>query len=56
MSHFLSCESYENLPHENNWKDIKGNCIERQYEIVSIVKVRNEKRKQIIETFEAGHP
>ena len=38
MSHFHNCESYENLPHENNWEDIKGNCIEKLYEIASIEK------------------
>ena len=38
MSNFHNCESYVNLPHENNWEDIKGNCIEKLYEIASIVK------------------
>ena len=44
----VSCEikekNYER--HENNWEDIKGNCIERQYEIASFVKVRNEKESR----------
>ena len=43
MTHFLSCESYENLPLENNLEDTKGNCMERQYEIAYVVKERNKK-------------
>ena len=56
MNHFLTCKSYEDQPCEENWEEIKGNCIERQHEIAIVVKARNEKRKEIIERAEAGHP
>ena len=56
MDHFLSCKTYENIPQELDWKDIKGSCVERQFEIAVIVRARQKKRKETIESYEAGHP
>ena len=56
MNHFLTCTSYENLPSEISWEQVKGNNVERQFEIARKVKSRQLKRKKIIENFEAGHP
>ena len=56
ISHFLTCNAYENLPQENSWEDVKENSVERQFEIAEIVKTRQKKRKEIIEEYEAGHP
>ena len=55
ITHFLSCKTYGNTPQENNWEDIKGDCVERQFEIAIIVKERLQIRKKHIEKFEAGH-
>ena len=43
LRHFLNCHTYEKLPNENHWEDIKGNCIERQYKIASLDEVIDEK-------------
>ena len=56
MNHFLTCTSYENLPSEISWEQVKGNNVERQFEIARKVKSRQLKRKKIIDNFEAGHP
>ena len=56
MDHFLSCKTYENIPQELDWKEIKGSCVERQFEIAAIVRARQKKRKETIESYEAGHP
>ena len=55
-SFFLICTSYDNLPSEISWEQVKGNNTERQFEIARKVKSRPLKRKKIIENFEAGHP
>ena len=56
MDNFLSCKTYENIPQELTWKDVKESCVERQFEIAVIVRARQKKRKETIESYEAGHP
>ena len=56
INHFLNCEAYENLSQENNWEDVRGNCVKRQYEIAEIAQARMKRRKIFIEKYEAGHP
>ena len=56
MTHFLTCSSYENLPCENKWEEIKENNKERQFEIAQKASKRQKLRRQIIDKFEAGHP
>ena len=36
-------------------KMFRGNCLQRQFEIAKKVKVRIERRKKPIDTYEAGH-
>ena len=55
IDHFLVCKTYDNLPQENRWEDVYGNCVERQFEIAKIVKVRIERRMKLIDIYEAGH-
>ena len=54
IDHFLVCKTYDNLPQENQWADVKGKCVDRQYEIAKIVKVRIERRMKLIDIYEAG--
>ena len=56
MTYFLICNSYENTPSETNWNDIKGNFIEKQLEIATNVKVRQQIRRKLINQYEASHP
>jgi hypothetical protein len=44
ISHFLNCEAYENISQENTWKDVRGNCVQRQYEIAEIAQARIKRR------------
>ena len=54
ISHFFNCNTYDETPQENMWEDIKGDYVERQFEIAKIVRDRLEKRKKHIENYEAG--
>ena len=56
MNHFLTCSAYENVPSESNWEEIKGNDIERQFEIAKKSQTRQKLRRIIIDKYEAGHP
>ena len=53
ISHFLNCEAYENISQENNWKDVSGNCVQRQYEIAETAQARIKRRNKYIEKYEA---
>ena len=51
IDHFLVCKTYDNLPQENRWEDVKGKCVEN----AKIVKVRIDRRMKLIDIYEAGH-
>ena len=54
MDHFMTCQEYENMTQENNWKIICGDNVEYQYEIAKIIKQRQSYRSHVIEKYEAG--
>ena len=56
MTHLLKCSSYENVPCENKWEEIKRSNKERQFEIAQKASTRQKLRRQIIDKFGAGHP
>ena len=55
INNFLVCKTYDNLPQENWREDVKGKCVDRQFEIAKIVKVRKERGMKLIDIYEAGH-
>ena len=56
MTHFMSCNLYENIPTEKTWKLIFEDNPDDQFKIAENIRKRQKLRNKKIDKYEAGQP